>query len=54
MEPRVAVLEQLARTTGAARERMDPRLDTMTAERSAGLDGLRGEYRADFAGCWAG
>lgn len=48
MEPRVAVLEELARTTGAALERMDRRLDTMTAEHRAGLDGLRSEYRADF------
>jgi hypothetical protein len=46
MEARVAVLEQIARTTVVALERIDRRLDTMDRR----IDGFVSEQRADF--CW--
>jgi len=62
MESRVAVLEQIARTTTAMLERMDHRMDLMSAEFRSGFDGQRtsmdslraamdrlsAEHRADF------
>jgi hypothetical protein len=44
MESRVAVLEQIARTTTAALERIERRIDTQTAE----IRALAAEHRADF------
>jgi len=41
MESRVAVLEQIARTTTAALERIERRMDLHAAE-------LRAEHRSDF------
>jgi hypothetical protein len=51
MESRVAVLEQIARTTSASLERIERRLDAMEG-RFAGIDrrfdALNSEHRADF------
>ena len=51
MESRVAVLEQIARTTAASLERIERRLDSMEG-RFAGIDrrfeALASEHRADF------
>ena len=44
MESRVVVLEQIARTTTAALERIERRIDTQTAE----IRALAAEHRADF------
>ncbi len=62
MESRVAVLEQIARTTSTTLERLERRIDLAGAEVRAGFDGqrammdrhwdaldrLRSEQRADF------
>lgn len=51
MESRVAVLEQIARTTAASLERIERRLDAMEG-RFTGIDhrfdALNSEHRADF------
>jgi hypothetical protein len=51
MESRVAVLEQIARTTAASLERIERRLDSMES-RFTGIDrrfdALNSEHRADF------
>jgi hypothetical protein len=51
MESRVAVLEQIARTTSASLERIERRLDAMEG-RFTGIDrrfdALNSEHRADF------
>jgi hypothetical protein len=44
MEARVAVLEQIARTTAAALERIERRMDTLDRR----FDGLATEQRSDF------
>jgi GAF domain-containing protein len=44
MESRVAVLEQIARTTTAALERIERRIDLQTAE----IRALAADHRADF------
>jgi GAF domain-containing protein len=46
MESRVAVLEQIARTTTAALERIERRIDLQSAE----IRALAAEHRADFHG----
>src|SRR5947208_1519569 len=48
MESRVAVLEQIARTTTAALERIERRLDTMDDRTQRRFDTLSAEHRADF------
>jgi hypothetical protein len=44
MEARVAVLEQIARTTSAALERIERRLDSMDRR----IDAIVSDQRADF------
>ena len=53
MESRVAVLEEIARTTSAMLARMDHRMDLMSAEFRSGFDGLRAEFRSGLDGLGA-
>ncbi len=48
MESRLAALEQIARTSTAALERMERRLDQISAEQRADFRGLLGIMLAGF------
>jgi hypothetical protein len=48
MESRVAVLEQIARSTSASLERLDRRFDGRFDAMDRRLDALAAEHRSDF------
>jgi hypothetical protein len=54
MESRIAVLEQIARTTTAALDRIERRLDAMTAEQRADFRWLLGMMLGGFGAMLGG
>lgn len=48
MESRVAILEQIARTTSATLDRMERRMDLMSGEMSAEIRAMATDHHADF------
>jgi hypothetical protein len=54
MEARVAVLEQIARTTSAALERIERRLDTVAADQRADFRWLLGIMLGGFTAMLGG
>lgn len=54
LETRVAVLEQIARSTVAALERIDRRLESLERRTDEGFRELRAIHDRDFRLTWAG